>query len=149
MSRTIRASLALFATAALVFAGCSDDDTDSISSEAQQRVDQASDDADDLKDQVEKKLDEAGEQFDEGVARGQAEIFRQRLTDLGRDEPSIAVTDLEDIASDLPGDPEVTGIEDDDGDGDDDDGKVEISVDESSACVTISGSSVEVDDGAC
>lgn len=150
MSRTLRASLALFATAALVFAGCSDDDTDSITSEAEQRVDDARDEADDLKDDVEEKLDEAGEKLDEGAARGHAEIFRQRLTDLGRDdEPSREVTDLEDIASELPGDPQVTGIEDNDGDGEDDDGKVQITVGESSACVTIAGSSVEIDDGAC
>ena len=149
INRTIRASAVLFATVALVLVGCSDD-TDSIASEAEQRADEAQSDADDLREDVEEKLDEAGDEVDQGLARGQAEIFRQRLTDLGRDdEPSLAVADLEDIASELPGDPEVTGIEDDDGDGDDDDGKVEITVDESSACVTISGSSVEVDDGEC
>jgi hypothetical protein len=150
MSRIIRAPIVLFAATALVFAGCSDDDADSVTSEAEERVDEAREDADDLKEDVEEKLDEAGDEVDEGLARGQAEIFRQRLTDLGGDdEPSLSVVDLEDIASELPGDPEVTGIEDDDGDGDDDDGKIEITVDESSACVTISGSSVEVDDGAC
>jgi hypothetical protein len=141
----------LAAAASLSVVGCSDDaDTDSIESEVDQRTDQAQDELDDLQEEVEQELDEAGETIDEGTARAHAEVFRQRLTELGQDEtPSRAVSDLEDIASELPGDPDVSGIEDTDGDGDDDDGKVEITVDDSSACVTVSASTVDVAEGAC
>jgi hypothetical protein len=146
----VRSAAVLVAALGLVFVGCSDDDADSISSEAQQQADRAQEQADDLKDEVQDKLDEAGETADETLARGQAELFRQQVTDLGQDDtPSVAVTDLESAAADLPADPDVTGIEDSDGDGDDDDGKVQITVDDSSACVTISGASVDVTDGEC
>ena len=151
---TSRASVVLIAALALLIAGCSDDDTDAVTSEIEQQANDAADDAqdelDDLQEEVEQELDDAGEELDAGLARGHAEVFRQRLTELGQDDtPSTAVDDLEDIASELPGDPEVSGIEDADGDGDDDDGMVQITVDESSACVTVSGSSVEVTDGTC
>jgi hypothetical protein len=103
----LRSAAVLVAALGFAFVGCSDDDADSISSEAQQQADSAQEKADDLKDQVEDKLDEAGEKADETLARGQAELFRQHLTDLGQDDtPSIAVTDLESAAEDLPADPD-------------------------------------------
>jgi outer membrane murein-binding lipoprotein Lpp len=157
-ARTVRRSAGVVvASAALLLAGCSDDDADSVANDAQDQVDDASDraddlqdDADDLKDDIEQELDEAEGQLDEGLARGQAEIFKQRLTDVGQDDsPSAEVDEWESIAADLPGDPDVSGIEDTDGDGVDDDGKVQISVDDSSACVTVSDASVEVADGVC
>jgi hypothetical protein len=133
----------------LPIAACGDD-TDTIADDAETRLDEAEAEADDLQEEVEDKLDDAGEAVDEGLARGQAEIFKQRLTDLGGDEtPTLAVDELERIGEELPADPEVSGIDDADGDGDDDDGKVQITVDGASACVTIAGSSVEVADGTC
>jgi hypothetical protein len=72
------------------------------------------------------------------------------VSELGQDEtPSTAVDELESITSDLPGDPEITGIEDTDGDGNDDDGALQITVDDASACVKVAGSEVDVTDGAC
>ena len=141
---------AIAAAAVLTLAGCGDDtdsinsdDAESITDEARDRADQAEEDLGDLQDEVDEKLDEAGEAVDEGIARGQAEVFKQRLTELGDDDtPTRAVTELESLASELPGDPEVTGIEDSDGDGDDDDGKVQITVDDSamkgSSCTSMS-----------
>jgi hypothetical protein len=151
-----RFGAAAFAALALTVAACGDDtdsvanDADSIAEEAETRADEAQNELDDLQEDIEGKLDDAGEAVDEGQARAQAELFKQQLTDFGGDDtPSVAVADLESVASDLPQDPEVTGIEDRDDDGLDDDGKVQITVGDSSACVTVSGSSVDVADGTC
>ena len=44
---------------------------------------------------------------------------------------------LEESVDDLPGEPEVTGIDDGDGDGRDDDGVVEVHVGDQRACLVI------------
>jgi acetyl-CoA carboxylase carboxyltransferase component len=140
----------LASASAVLLLGCGDDDAGAVRSDIEQQADEAQGQLDDLQEEVEQELDEAGEDIDAGTARAHAEVFRQRLTDLGQDDsPSLAVSDLEDIASELPGDPQVSGIDDADGDGDDDDGKVQITVDQSSACVTVSGADVDVTDGEC
>ena len=98
-TNTGRALVAAIAAATILTLGGCGDDTESIPS------DQAEDELGDLQDEIDEKLDEAGEAVDEGVARGQAELFKQQLTELGGDDtPSRAVADLESIASDLPGD---------------------------------------------
>jgi len=57
---------------------------------------------------------------------------------------------IEAAVRDLPGDPEVSGIEDADGDGRDDDGNVNVRVDDESACVTVhDNGEVNVSDDAC
>ncbi len=58
---------------------------------------------------------------------------------------------IDEAVADLPGDPEVTGVEDGDGDGLDDDGKVGVTVDDEQACLTLpeEGEDTEVTSEAC
>jgi hypothetical protein len=82
---------------------------------------------------------ETVERLAEGTgARGVAEAMRLSLLaqDLGDDQHVDDVAVLRAAAEDLPGDPEIVGIEDGDGDGRDDDGRVEVRVDDEAACVT-------------
>lgn len=44
---------------------------------------------------------------------------------------------LREAADNVPGDPQITGIEDGDGDGADDDGKVQFQVEDNFACLTV------------
>lgn len=95
--------------------------------------------------------EDAEEVVESAGARGIAEMLRVVLvsdnTFEGR-EREVEV--LEENVSDLPGDPEVTGIEDTDGDGLDDDGELLVHVDDEVACVSISESgSVDVHGGEC
>lgn len=84
-------------------------------------------------------------------ARVVAEATRATLVaddlDEGEQESDVAV--LREAVEDLPGEPEVTGIEDTDGDGRDDDGKPEVHTDDEVACLSISSGCVDVSDGAC
>ena len=68
-----------------------------------------------------------------------AEALRASLSsnDTAAEDGLRSVAALQEVADDLPGDPEVTGIEDGDGDGLDDDGKVQVDQDDASACVTL------------
>ena len=63
-------------------------------------------------------------------AGGVAEALRLVLVedDLGPNQTERDVDVLQESVDDLPGEPEVSGIADDDGDGVDDDGKVEVRV---------------------
>jgi hypothetical protein len=126
MQRTLKRSSALVATVlvglGLVFAlAACDDSNDS--------VDEAVDDA---REDVEDVVGGAG-------ARAAAEVLRGTLeaTNLDANETLRDVAVLQENVDDVPGDPEVSGIEDADGDGKDDDGKVQLAVGDQEACVTV------------
>lgn len=123
----MRRSLALVAVAAVTLLGCDNDTVEDVREEAE---------------------DIAGTTG----ARAAAEAMRTSLEtrDLDPDQTLLDVEVLEDAASDIPGDPDVTGIDDRDGDGQDDDGYVEIGVGDQSACVTVEeNGEVGVDNDAC
>ena len=86
-------------------------------------------------------------------ARSVAESLRAALKakDLAGGENLRDVATLRDAAADLPGDPEIVGVDDADGDGRDDDGKVEVRTGDQAACVTVAedGDDVDIADGAC
>jgi len=93
-----------------------------------------------------------GEVAESAGARGVAEALRLVLVedDLGPDQHERDVDVLQESVNDLPGDPEVSGIEDTDGDGRDDDGKVEVHVNSEVACMSIAmDGDVDVTGGAC
>lgn len=133
----------LLAILGLVVAGCGDDDD---AEDDADQVDELEQELDELEHEVEAQGDEAG-------ARVAAETVRASLTarELGEDENLRDTTILEDATEDVPGDPEVAGLEDADGDGRDDDGLVEMKVGEGSACVSVSedGETVDVEGAAC
>lgn len=118
-----RRSAALLAVAAMTLGGvaCSEDDADSVADAARDVAGTVADAAQDAS------------------ARTVAEAFRAAL--LADDGPDGAnrrrVTVLQEAAGDLPGNPDVRGVEDGDGDGFDDDGRVEIRVGDQSSCVLI------------
>lgn len=97
--------------------------------------------------------EEAADEVGEAGARAAAEAYRTALkVDDGGDDKGLRSVDvLQENSKDLPGDPEVLRIADDDGDGLDDDGKVEVKVSDKVACVTVpeTGKEVDVADGAC
>ncbi|HUP72023.1 MAG TPA: hypothetical protein VM282_03150 [Acidimicrobiales bacterium] len=93
---------------------------------------------------------EIDDAVDAGIARGQAEIFRQRAKDLVRQGESLdSMSVLQEAARDLPRSPTVTGLSDTNGDGRDDDGKVQIEVDDSFACVVVTGTDIDVSSTRC
>ena len=93
---------------------------------------------------------EIDDAVDAGIARGQAEIFRQRAQDLVRQGESLdSMSVLQEAARDLPRSPTVTGINDANGDGRDDDGKLEIAVDDSYACVIVTAANIDVTGSRC
>lgn len=133
-----RLSIALAAATlslALVGTGCSSDTADN----AEDTVESASEDI------------EAG--AEQATARATAESFRASLkANQDADEQGLrSVEVLQQVADDLPGDPDISGIEDGDGDGMDDDGKVEVTAGDEKACVIIpeTGTDTEVTNEAC
>jgi hypothetical protein len=102
---------------------------------------------------ADKARDAAGQvdsAVDAGLARGQAEILRQRAKDFVRQGESVAsMSVLQEAARDLPSNPTVTGLADANGDGLDDDGKLEITIDKSHACVMITGTDIDVTSTRC
>jgi hypothetical protein len=132
-----RLRMVLILSALVLALGACGDDTKSLSDRAQ---DAASDAA-----------NEAGDRVDQGVARGQAELLRERVKDIANGDtkawPTVAV--LQSAIDDLPGDPQIVGLSDNNNDGIDDDGKIEVVVDQSHACVTISGDQLDVSGDAC
>jgi hypothetical protein len=101
--------------------------------------------SDEDRDEFERLADDAG-------ARSVAEALRVSLLaqDLRDNQHVDDVAIIEAAVRDLPGDPEVSGVEDADGDGRDDDGKVNVRVDDESACVTVhDNGEVNVSDDAC
>jgi hypothetical protein len=131
--RYVRIGLVALAAVGLVAGGACDDET--------------RDDAKEAAEDVKEKAGEAG-------ARVIAEGYRASVKAQDTDDARGGVRNIEALrtaAQDLPGDPEVTGIADDDGDGRDDDGYVQVNVGDESACVTLpeSGDDIEVSGGAC
>ncbi len=104
-------------------------------------------------DAIESGKDDAAKTADEVEARTTAEALRASLkgNDTADEDGIRSVAAINEAVEDLPGDPEVTGIDDTDGDGLDDDGKVQVTVDESQSCLTLpaEGEDADVEDGAC
>ena len=93
---------------------------------------------------------EVDDAVDAGIARGQAEILRQRAKDHVRAGETLdSMSVLQEAARDLPRSPTVTGLGDLNGDGRDDDGRLEIAIDDSYACVVIVGSDIDVTGARC
>jgi hypothetical protein len=127
--RRLGLAVAAAALATGLLAGCGDDDG-------------ASDDPD----------QSPGEILESTGARGLAEAVRIAIVedDLGPDQNERDVAVIEESIEDLPVDPEVAGIVDDDRDGRDDDGKFELHVNSEAACVAIAvDGDVDVTGGAC
>jgi len=135
LRRTTLAVLTLLAFVVPLAAGCSSDTTDSA------------------KETVESAKDDAAQAADDAEVRAQAEALRasMKANDTADEEGVRSVDALDQAVEDLPGDPEVSGIDDGDGDGLDDDGKVQLTVGGSHACVTLpeSGEEIDVTDGEC
>ncbi len=127
--------LAVLFASVLVLGACSEDTQDKA------------------RDAAESAREDAEDATGDAAARSAAEAFRGALKadDAGDDKGLRSVDVLTENAKDLPGDPEVSGIEDGDGDGMDDDGKVQFEVSDGSACVTVpeSGEDTTVEDGKC
>jgi hypothetical protein len=111
---------------------------------------------DDSGDEVDEAVDEAREDVEDVAgtvgARAAAEALRGILEskDLASDQTLRDVTVLQDAVGDIPGDPEVSGIEDADGDAKDDDGKVTVAVGDQQACVTVADNGeISVSGDAC
>lgn len=132
--RYLRICLVPLAALALLAGGaCGDDDAD--------------DTVEDIEEGVEERTGQAG-------ARAAAEAFRVSLRAQDTDDEDGGVRQIEalrDAADDVPGDPDITGIEDETGDGIDDDGYVQVDVGDESACVTLpeTGNEIDVSGGAC
>jgi hypothetical protein len=124
-------------SALLVALAACGDDTRSVSDRA--------------RDAADKSADEVSGRVDQGLARGQAELLRERVKDKANGDTSAwpTMTLLQSAIDDLPGDPKILGLSDGNGDGRDDDGKLEVVVDQSHACVTISGDQLDVTGDAC
>lgn len=138
MRRRLLVALATLAAVVLAFsplASCSD--------EAQDETGEA----------VDEVVDDAAEGVDVVQARTTAEALRTSLkaNDTADEEGIRSVAAINEAAEDLPGDPEVTGVDDGDGDGLDDDGNVQVTVEEEQACVILpaEGEDTTVEDGAC
>lgn len=100
---------------------------------------------DDEKDDFERLAEGAG-------ARSVAEALRVSLLaqDLGDGQHVDDVAVIQAAVRDLPGDPDVLGVEDANGDGRDDDGKIDVRVDNEGACVTVNeNGEVNVSGDAC
>lgn len=117
---------ALTLAAAPVAVACGDDDGDGIST-------------DDVEDSVEDLGEEVGETANQAQARTLAEQIRTFLanSDTAADEGLRSVTAIEEAIDSLPGDPDVTGVEDTSDDGLDDDGRIQVNVSDSAACVIL------------
>jgi hypothetical protein len=101
--------------------------------------------SDEDRDDFESVADSAG-------ARSVAEALRVSLLaqDLHDDQHVDDVAIIQDAVRDLPGDPEVSGVEDANGDGRDDDGRIQVRVDDEAACVTVhENGEVNVSGDAC
>ena len=142
--------LAPLAVALLAFvplaAGCSSDTKDNAKDTAESVKDDAAENADEAGNEIEETGDEA-------QARAAAEDLRARIkaNDTANDEGPRSIAAINESLADVAGDPELEGLEDADGDGLDDDGKLQVNVEDSSACLTLpeSGEDTTVDGGAC
>lgn len=136
-----------FALALLLGASaCSDDTNDKVSDAADSVGSDVSDAAGDIREDAEDGAGAVG-------ARTQAEALRASLkgNDTANAEGVRSVAAINEAAADLPGDVEVTGVDDADGDGLDDDGRVQVDQGDQSACVILpaEGEDTTVENGAC
>lgn len=136
-----------FALALLLGASaCSDDTNDKVSDAADSVGSDVSDAAGDIREDAEDGAGAVG-------ARTQAEALRASLkgNDTADAEGVRSVAAINEAATDLPGDVEVTGVDDADGDGLDDDGRVQVDQGDQSACVILpaEGEDTTVENGAC
>jgi hypothetical protein len=111
---------------------------------------------DDANDQADEAVDDAREQAEDAAgsagARAQAEAMRVALQakSLPADQTVRDVGVLQDAADSLPGDVTVSGLSDADGDGKDDDGKIQFTVGDQHACVTVADNGeISVSGDAC
>ena len=97
--------------------------------------------------------EDAEDNVGKGAAYVVAESFRTSLkaNNVAMEEGLRSMAALEEVSQDLPGDPDISEIKDDDGDGLDDDGKVLITSGDKQACVIIpdTGENTEIKEGAC
>jgi hypothetical protein len=95
--------------------------------------------------------DDLGEQAASAEARVVAEALRVIILADGSDGPERReVASLQENVDDLPGEPDISGIDDDDGDGIDDDGNLVATVDDEVACVKVAeDGDVDVNGGSC
>ena len=133
----MRLIITLLALLGLVAASCGDDD----------------DGGDNADDEAQELEEDAEDLIQEGGARAAAETVRASLVarNLDEDEHLRDVAVLEEAIDNVPGGPEVSGLDDGDGDGRDDDGRLQLKVGDESACVAVSedGQTVDVEGGAC
>ena len=143
-SRLLAPAFAL--TLLLGASACSDDTNDKVSDAADSVGSDVSDAAGDIREDAEDGAGAVG-------ARTQAEALRASLkgNDTADAEGVRSVAAINEAATDLPGDVEVTGVEDTDGDGLDDDGRVQVDQGDQSACVILpaEGEDTTVENGAC
>jgi hypothetical protein len=113
----------------------------------------SSETADNARDTVDSATDDAATAADQTAARVAAEALRASLkaNDTADEEGIRSVAAIEEATADLPGNPEISGVEDSDGDGLDDDGQVQVTVDDEQACISLpaEGEDTEVTGGAC
>ena len=143
MSAWIRSATVLFVLLGALGA-CGDDS--GTSEQAGELIDEARKEAREAADAVE----EAGKS---ASARAIAEAVRAALVveDLEGDQNLRDVDVLREAVGDLPGDPQISGIEDSNGDGRDDDGQLEVVVNSERACLSLPDNSGDIDvkNGAC
>jgi hypothetical protein len=127
--------LVLLAVAMLTVTGCSKDTKDK---------------ANDLGKSVRK---DAEENTGKLAAYALAETFRSSLkaNAAAKEEGLRSIAALEEVEQDMPGKPDISGIQDDDHDGQDDDGKVLVKVNDKMACVIIpaTGDNTDIEEGPC
>jgi hypothetical protein len=122
---------AVMAAAALLVGACGDDEDGDAGGEIER---------------------EAGDLVEGAGARAVAEALRATLVseDLGATEHALDIPVIQEAVADLPGSPDVTGIEDADGDGQDDDGRIQVEVEDEAACIDIAeNGETDVSGGAC
>jgi hypothetical protein len=138
--------VALSVALAGVVGACSDEDRADVSQRAEEALTDARQRAREAADAVEQAGDRAG-------ARAVAEAIRAALVveNLEADQNVRDVDVLREAVGDVPGDPQVSGIDDANGDGRDDDGKIEVAVDAERACLTLpdGGGDIDVAAQAC
>lgn len=165
MNPRARLLAAPFAVALLFGAtSCSDDTKDAASDavdsageDVDAAVSEAQDDADEVASDVSESADSVVEDAEDGIgaagARAQAEALRASLkgNDTANAEGVRSMTAIQEAAEDLPGDVEVSGVDDGDGDGLDDDGRVQVDQGDQSACLVLpaEGEDTTVEAGTC
>lgn len=136
---------------------CSDDTNDKVSDAADSVGSDVSDAADSAGADLGDAASDIREDAEDGAgavgARTQAEALRASLkgNDTANADGVRSVAAINEAATDLPGDVEVTGVDDTDGDGLDDDGRVQVDQGDQSACVILpaEGEDTTVENGAC